>query len=93
MLYCSFHRRSRHQPLSHSHQRLQSEGGSDPRSLASSVKTPWEQHPIFKESEMLDTYGILNKSHWTYVVTGRFSKLVYSLLAQSGKIQEKKHTF
>lgn len=41
--------RSRHQPLSGSHPRLQSEEVSDPRSLASSVKTLLEQHPVFKE--------------------------------------------
>lgn len=46
--------RLRHQPLSRSHQRLQSEEEFDPRSLASSVKTPWEQHPIFKEPETSD---------------------------------------
>lgn len=55
MLYCSFHTRLRHQPRSHSHQRRQSEEVSDPHSLASSVKTPLEQHPIFKEPETSDT--------------------------------------
>lgn len=59
MLYCSFRMRSRHLPLSHSHQRLQSEEVFDPHSLASSVKTLLEQHPIFKEPETSDTHRIL----------------------------------
>lgn len=62
-LYCSFHMRSRHQPLSHSHQRPRSEEVSDPRSLASLVRTPWEQRPILKKPETSDTRGILSKSH------------------------------
>lgn len=52
MLYCSFHRRSRRQPLSHFHQQLRSEEVSGPHSLASSVKTLLEQHPVSKEPEI-----------------------------------------
>lgn len=61
--------RSKHQPLLRFHLRPQSEVACDPHSLASSVKTPLEQHPIFKEPETSEICAMLNKLHLAYVLT------------------------
>lgn len=77
MLYCSFRMRSGYQPLSRSHQQLQSEEVFDPHSLASSVKTLLEQHPIFKEPE---TYMESLRNHiWHSINWAIFETYIFSL--------------
>lgn len=86
MLCCSFRMRSRHQPLSHSHQQLQSEEVFDPRSLASSVKTLLEQHPIFKEPETSDIHRILKKATFDVSINWAIFETCIFSLSRSDKI-------
>ena len=89
MLRCSFRMRSRRQPLSHSQQQPQSEGAFDPRSLASSVRTLLEQHPIFKEPETSDTHRILKKATFDVSINWAISETCIFSLSRSDKIQKK----